>query len=163
MIINLIGRSVDDEYIIIGSANINQRSMDGARDTEIAMGAFQPRHLNTTEPARGQIYGFRIALWYEHLGILETSFNNPESPECVRLVNHIADQHWQMYTAKQPIRDLPGFLLRYPIEVTRDGVVKNLEGTEFFPDTQAPVFGTKSESALLLGAKSFLGFPDITA
>jgi len=36
---------VDDEYIVIGSANINQRSMDGGRDTEIAMGAFQPHHL----------------------------------------------------------------------------------------------------------------------
>ena len=32
------------QYIIIGSANINQRSMDGSRDTEIAMGAFQPKH-----------------------------------------------------------------------------------------------------------------------
>lgn len=32
------------QYIIIGSANINQRSMDGSRDTEIAMGAFQPNH-----------------------------------------------------------------------------------------------------------------------
>ena len=29
---------VDDKYIIIGSANINQRSMAGTRDTEIAMG-----------------------------------------------------------------------------------------------------------------------------
>ena len=32
------------QYIIIGSANINQRSMDGSRDTELAMGAFQPNH-----------------------------------------------------------------------------------------------------------------------
>ena len=29
---------VDDTYIIIGSANINQRSMAGTRDTEIAVG-----------------------------------------------------------------------------------------------------------------------------
>lgn len=35
---------VDDEYIIVGSANINQRSMEGTRDTEIAMGAYQPNH-----------------------------------------------------------------------------------------------------------------------
>ena len=35
------------QYIIIGSANINQRSMDGGRDTEIAMGAFQPRYFAT--------------------------------------------------------------------------------------------------------------------
>ena len=54
--------AVDDEYIIIGSANINQRSMDGARDTEIAMGTYQPYHLATREPARGQIHGLRMAL-----------------------------------------------------------------------------------------------------
>lgn len=38
------GMIVDDEYVIIGSANINQRSMEGTRDTEIAMGAYQPYH-----------------------------------------------------------------------------------------------------------------------
>ena len=32
---------VDDEYVIVGSANINQRSLDGDRDTELAIGAFQ--------------------------------------------------------------------------------------------------------------------------
>ena len=37
---------VDDTYIIIGSANINQRSMAGTRDSEIAIGAFQPHKLN---------------------------------------------------------------------------------------------------------------------
>ena len=33
---------VDDEYILIGSANINQRSLSGERDSEIAMGGYQP-------------------------------------------------------------------------------------------------------------------------
>ena len=32
---------VDDIYAIVGSANINQRSMDGRRDTEIAMGCWE--------------------------------------------------------------------------------------------------------------------------
>ena len=35
----------DDDYIIVGSANINDRSMTGTRDTEIAMGAYQPHKL----------------------------------------------------------------------------------------------------------------------
>jgi len=34
------GMIIDDEYVIIGSANINQRAMD----TEIAMGAYQPHY-----------------------------------------------------------------------------------------------------------------------
>lgn len=38
------GMIVDDEYVIVGSANINQRSLAGSRDTEIAMGAYQPHH-----------------------------------------------------------------------------------------------------------------------
>ncbi|KAJ0693587.1 putative phospholipase D [Helianthus annuus] len=49
---------VDDEYIIVGSANINQRSMDGAQDSEIAMGAYQLHHIATRTPARGQVHGF---------------------------------------------------------------------------------------------------------
>jgi phospholipase D1/2 len=44
-------------YVIIGSANINQRSMEGSRDTEIAMGAYQPHYkwAGNTGPPRGQV------------------------------------------------------------------------------------------------------------
>lgn len=51
------GMIVDDEYVIVGSANINQRSMEGTRDTEIAMGSYQPHHTwarNYSSP-RGQV------------------------------------------------------------------------------------------------------------
>lgn len=60
---------VDDCVAIIGSANINSRSMAGWRDSEIAMAAYQPAH--TREQAkkvgmdlpRGQIHSFRMSLW----------------------------------------------------------------------------------------------------
>lgn len=50
---------VDDEYIIIGSANINQRSQDGTRDTELAVGALQPRHTMSASGSvpHGQVRG----------------------------------------------------------------------------------------------------------
>ncbi|XP_026659115.2 phospholipase D delta-like isoform X2 [Phoenix dactylifera] len=50
------GMIVDDEYVILGSANINQRSLDGSRDTEIAMGAYQPHYAwsETTGYPHGQ-------------------------------------------------------------------------------------------------------------
>lgn len=64
---------VDDEYIVVGSANINQRSLDGTRDSEIAIGAFQPSHTLEGNPMgplpRGQVAGFRKALFLEHLGV----------------------------------------------------------------------------------------------
>merc|ERR1712180_335147 len=52
----------DDDYIIVGSANINQRSLGGNRDTEICIGAFQPNNTNETG-AKGAISSFRKALW----------------------------------------------------------------------------------------------------
>ncbi|KAJ4767966.1 Phospholipase D [Rhynchospora pubera] len=136
---------VDDEYIIIGSANINQRSMDGARDSEIAMGAYQPHYLSTRQLAKGQIHGFRMALWYEHMGMLDEVFEQPNSQECVKKVNKIAETYWDMYSSETNERDLPGHLLMYPVGVASDGTITELPGMENFPDTKAKILGTKSD------------------
>lgn len=58
------GIIVDDEYLILGSANINQRSMEGTRDTEIAMGAYQPQHTwaRKSSHPRGQVTSDLIVL-----------------------------------------------------------------------------------------------------
>ena len=56
---------VDDTYIIIGSANINQRSMAGTRDTEIAVGCYQPNLMK-----QGEVRKFRLSLWAEHLKVI---------------------------------------------------------------------------------------------
>ena len=137
--------AVDDEYIIVGSANINQRSMDGGKDSEIAMGAYQPYHLATRQPARGQIHGFRMSLWYEHLGMLDDTFQHPESVGCIQKLNTVADKYWDLYASETLEHDLPGHLLRYPIAVTSEGNVTELPGMEFFPDTRARVLGVKSD------------------
>ncbi|PHU04719.1 Phospholipase D gamma 2 [Capsicum chinense] len=52
------GMIVDDEYVLIGSANINQRSLSGSRDTEIAMGAYQPKYTWTRKDSHphGQVW-----------------------------------------------------------------------------------------------------------
>ncbi|KAG6424509.1 hypothetical protein SASPL_114927 [Salvia splendens] len=136
---------VDDEYIIVGSANINQRSMDGTRDSEIAIGAYQPHHLSTKKPARGQVHGFRMALWYEHLGTIDDVFLQPQGEECVRKVNDLADKYWDLYANEELQRDLPGHLLRYPIAISSEGVVTELPGNDCFPDTKAKLLGVKSD------------------
>ncbi|XP_035538720.1 phospholipase D alpha 1-like [Juglans regia] len=143
---------VDDEYIIIGSANINQRSMDGARDSEIAMGAFQPHYLASTYGATGQIHEFRNALWLEHLGQFQKSFRHPESKYCMSLVNGLAQQYWDLYVRKtfhdKIFHDTGCHLLPYPIQLTFDmGETKilPLPGFELFPDTKARVMGAKSD------------------
>ena len=121
--------------------------MDGGRDTEIAMGAYQPHHLSTKDQlAKGQIYGFRMALWYEHVRQLYQSFLHPETLECMQTMNRIAEENWKIYSNKAFDQDLPGHLLRYPVEVTSYGRVSSLsEAERFFPDTKASVLGAKSE------------------
>ncbi|OEL13457.1 Phospholipase D alpha 1 [Dichanthelium oligosanthes] len=139
---------VDDEYVIVGSANINQRSMDGGRDTEIAMGAYQPSYLATrNRPARGQVHGFRVALWQEHLGQAAAAaagdlLLRPSSLACVRRVNQVARQHWEMFESDTFQGDLPGHLMAYPIVVGDDGQISGM--TSQFPDTKAKVLGGKS-------------------
>lgn len=64
----------DDEYILLGSANINQRSLDGTRDSEICIGAFQNGYVMRSMRDRlplGQVAGFRKALWKEHTNVSE--------------------------------------------------------------------------------------------
>ncbi|XP_044499628.1 phospholipase D delta-like [Mangifera indica] len=139
------GMIVDDEYVIVGSANINQRSMAGTKDTEIAMGAYQPHHAwakNNRHP-RGQIYGYRKSLWAEHLGELEACFEEPESLECVRTVNQIAGDNWARFT-NEKFMQLQGHLLKYPLKVEADGKLSPLTGHESFPDTGGKVIGTHS-------------------
>lgn len=135
---------VDDEYIIVGSANINERSLNGSRDSEIAMGAYQPYYLATNSPATGQIHGFRMALWFEHMGYLDNYFLHPSSLECIRKVNHRGDELWSMFSQKDVV-DLPGHLMTYPYSIGRDGSVSELRDAEYIPDTtDAKVFGRSS-------------------
>ncbi|KAL9158918.1 hypothetical protein ABFS82_08G100500 [Erythranthe guttata] len=136
------GMVVDDEYVIIGSANINQRSMAGHRDTKIAMGAYQPHYTCTRKKEHpcGQIYGYRMSLWAEHLGCIENCFKYHENLECVRYINNVAEDNWKRYTADE-YNQLQGHILKYPIEIGVDGSVNPLPGHELFPDVGGLVLG----------------------
>ncbi|GBG88991.1 hypothetical protein CBR_g48601 [Chara braunii] len=135
---------VDDEYIIVGSANINERSMDGTRDTEIAMGAFQPQYTvskSNGRTPRSDVYGFRLSLWTEHLGgHLIPEFNEPSSLDCINHVRGAASVNWDDYMAPN-ITNLRGHLCPYPIRVEMDGSVRTLPGVETFPDVGGKVLG----------------------
>ncbi|KAL3641645.1 hypothetical protein CASFOL_012460 [Castilleja foliolosa] len=136
------GMVVDDEYVMLGSANINQRSMAGSRDTEIAMGAYQPRYTwsKKKDHPMGQVYGYRMSLWAEHIGRIENCYKEPESLECVNYVNSVAQDNWKRYTADE-YSTLQGHILKYPVEVDVDGKVKSLPNYENFPDVGGKVLG----------------------
>ncbi|KAK9948422.1 hypothetical protein M0R45_003997 [Rubus argutus] len=136
---------VDDEYVIVGSANINQRSMAGTEDTEIAMGAYQPLHTWAKQKSPyGRIYGYRMSLWAEHLGdaLLALPIDAGKL-DCMKKVNVIAKEDWRRFTSPEFIK-LPGHLLMYPVSVDADGKVGPLPGHENFPDVGGKVLGARS-------------------
>ncbi|CAN4125754.1 unnamed protein product [Withania somnifera] len=137
------GMIVDDEYVILGSANINQRSLEGTRDTEIAMGAYQPHHTWARKQStpNGQIHGYRMSLWAEHLGVIEDCFRQPESLDCVRRVRTMGEYNWKQFAADE-VTEMRGHLLKYPVELNRNGKVKNLQGCANFPDVGGNIVGS---------------------
>ncbi|KAL1213585.1 Phospholipase D beta 2 [Cardamine amara subsp. amara] len=137
------GMVVDDEYVVIGSANINQRSMERTRDTEIAMGAYQPLHTWARRQSgpRGQIYGYRMSLWAEHMAMLDDCFAEPESLECVRKVRTMAGENWKQFRTEQ-VSEMRGHLMKYPVGVDRKGKVRPLPGSEEFPDVGGNIVGS---------------------
>ncbi|XP_041020111.1 phospholipase D delta [Juglans microcarpa x Juglans regia] len=139
------GMIVDDEYVIVGSANINQRSMAGTKDTELAMAAYQPHHTwaGRKKQPRGQVYGYRMSLWSEHLAVKHTCFEEPESLKCVKTVSEIAEENWVRYSTAE-FTPLQGHLLQYPMHVDADGTVGPLPGHENFPDVGGRVLGSHS-------------------
>nr|CAB3497628.1 unnamed protein product [Digitaria exilis] len=114
------------EFVIIGSANINQRSMEGSRDTEIAMGAYQP-HYNCA----GQ-----------HLSSVEECFRRPETEECVRRGERdgggeLAEVHVAGHGGDD---GAPA-----EVQVGKDGKVGTLPGHGCFPpDVGGKVLGAQS-------------------
>lgn len=141
---------VDDAYIIVGSANINERSMSGTRDTEMAVGCWQPQ-FNDYNPY-GDVHMYRMSLWAEHLKTWEEAFRFPGTLDCTARVKEMCWFNWQSYNFEAyglPQEQLPpGHLLMYPYKVEQNGEIGNLTNPNFpsFPDypSTAKIFGGKS-------------------
>jgi hypothetical protein len=161
---------VDDSYLLLGSANINERSMDGSRDSELAVGLWQEHHLLPIDhPAasgacvgvrgdgdvesdgpqplplpRGRVSGFRRALWREHCGGTvpdEAVDDDPSSLRAAVALRALGDRNWKAYASSSGGFQMKGHLLSYPYWVSADGTVSPLPGAREFPDFGGAVLG----------------------
>ena len=135
----------DDEYVLVGSANVNQRSMDGGRDTEIAIGAFQLNSDGVVD-SKADVHMYRLALWSAHFGGYKEDFLHPESPQCLQSVRTLTQDFWQLYTSGQTPEHSDVRVLPYPIAVDpQKGAVSSLDPPfDCFPDTGGKVLGERS-------------------
>jgi phospholipase D1/2 len=115
------------------------------RDSEIAIGAFQPGHTVAEEgDPRGGVHTYRMALWAAHLGGADDAYLNPSSDECMAKVREVTNDFWSLYTADTPEHS-DVHMLPYPIQMDEKGDVYPLpEPFDCFPDTSARVLGNKS-------------------
>ena len=132
---------VDDVYIIVGSANINQRSMAGTRDTEIAVGCWQEK-FGIENPV-GDVSVFRKSLFTEHFVGWHKEFESPASPECLNKMKNLLMENWLMYIGPEG-SVMKGHMLPYPIKVRQDGQLNNFIGSNGkFPDFNATIAGKR--------------------
>ena len=140
---------VDDTYLLVGSANINQRSLDGDRDSELAVGVCQPDFVS--QPNYGEIFKFRMSLFCDHLNRMDPVFADPNSEDCFRLINELASKNWRDYEDKngQP----EAYLLIYPVDIAvvtdEDIPIVKLSAKtkdKCFPDTKAKILGKPAKS-----------------
>ena len=88
---------VDDSLAILGSANINQRSLAGSRDTEIAVSVHQPQHLvEDFGLPHGDVALFRLRLLEEHLGCQSGALTDPGSADCNQFVRGVCQTNWEV-------------------------------------------------------------------
>lgn len=80
---------VDDQYLLIGSANINDRSQSGSRDSELAVNFNQMVMRDTNQihsmingsrvPVSKMVFETRIRMFKEHCGMLEEEDQVPDA------------------------------------------------------------------------------------
>ena len=95
---------VDDKTVILGSANINDRSMLGTRDSEYAVMINESPKLNSKMngneyKAANFAYTFRINLFAEHLGIdpKNNILSDPLNDDFLKLVQNTAHNNTIIY------------------------------------------------------------------
>jgi len=109
---------VDDRYLIVGSANLNERSQAGDRDTEdcVAIWPSGPKH---EEDCVKEIRRLREALWDEHLGKDKpANFGRPWEKSCVDAVNKTALDNWKKFRTGHRGT---GHLVMLPFELGEEG------------------------------------------
>jgi phospholipase D1/2 len=140
----------DDDYLIVGSANLNERSLAGNRDTEICVYMFADD--GKLDAAKSTIQGLRKKAWGEHFGGLPPSWDTPEKASCSSAMQSKGLANWIAF-ANAKRTDI-SHLVSWPFEVDSAGTafyVKTMNGgwigaqDTFVFDAAADSYGTVSD------------------
>jgi phosphatidylserine/phosphatidylglycerophosphate/cardiolipin synthase-like enzyme len=137
---------IDDQFMILGSANLNERSLAGNRDTEICL-YLSPDDgkLSDCQPL---IKKLRTDAWSRHFaGNLPANSDSPESPACAQAFASAGRGNWMMLSAAA--RQDQSQLITYPFTVT-----KGANGLTFSIDSISANPVLKIQDPFLFDAKA---------
>jgi len=104
---------VDDRFVILGSANINERSMSGDRDTEICVAMWPSTNHGEAKCEQIVRSQLRDPLWTEHLGSLPGGAEKPEAAATRRAFQTGAQNNfWELWFG----RPVTGNIIMLPFE-----------------------------------------------
>ena len=92
---------------------------------------------------KGEVYGYRMSLWLEHLGgKYDPVYDQPHSLACVKRVNYLAEQNWLQFSGEEDC-DMTGHLITFPIIVDQSGAVSARTVNGQFEDIDNTIKGKK--------------------
>ncbi len=102
--------------------------------------------LTVANVGLGQIYGFHVKLWAEHLGLLEDLFNDWELLECVLSEWDGPSKLGAIFA--EEVTNMKGHLMSHAIsiKVIRNGCIESLPGHKTFPDVGGNILGSSQYS-----------------
>lgn len=133
---------IDDRYMIIGSANLNERSLAGNRDSEIAIHMWPSDDASINQCIK-DTKQFRHDIWAEHLGpkFNSATCDDPSSSSCVKLIRDAATENYAAFREGRFDSAVHGHLCLWPLQFdnpreapVRNNVTKAPEGDSMIPD-----------------------------
>jgi phosphatidylserine/phosphatidylglycerophosphate/cardiolipin synthase-like enzyme len=138
----------DDRFAIIGSANLNERSLNGGRDSEIAVAIWPSNDLEAATVTK-DCTRFRMNLFREHLGPAfdEAILADLSSPAAIKHIRDAASENYRAFREGRFDASKHGHLCLWPqalidnVPFTAADRSKAPEGDEFLPDMPSGLTG----------------------
>lgn len=108
---------VDDRYLILGSANLNERSLAGDRDSEICIGIWPSTPHAVEAQCIATIKQLRVDLFAEHLDGLNAAVGSPGSCVFSKTVRSTALLNYKLLRTGQALN---GHLMMLPLELRKE-------------------------------------------
>jgi phospholipase D1/2 len=141
---------IDDQFLILGSANLNERSLAGDRDAEICV-YLRPAEGKLKE-CQAIISALRKQAWKDHLGKLPPNVDNPETKTCSSDLRTKGLANWIALSMNAALPD-GSHIVKFPFAA---------DANAFYIKTQTTDSGSRYQEMFIFDAEAVALSPPLT-